>query len=369
MRLLHLADLHLGKYIGNYSLIEDQKYAIDQILNIIDEKNVDVVMIAGDIFDTSVASVDGLKLYSDFIDEIIFKRQKPVLAISGNHDSAKRLDINNKFFSEHNYHLYGEYKDEVVSLEDEYGKINFHLIPYISLNQAKVLFDDNIDNFTDLYSYLLKDKSYEGRNVLITHCYANNVGIESEDAYNEGQKPLIIGGSDAMDGHLFLNFDYVALGHLHGKHFVIDPKIRYSGTFMKYSFDEANTSKSVTIVDMTDDVNTFDVEIKPLRDFRIIDGKFDDIIKMAQSDDYIKFILEDDHTVDNAMSKLKEIFPHAVQITYKNSGIFNATSDLNLDLENKTTIELFKEFYKYKMDEEISKEELEIIGRIVVWSL
>ena len=107
------------------------------------------------------------------------------------------------------------YKDEVVSLEDEYGKINFHLIPYISLNQAKVLFDDNIDNFTDLYSYLLKDKSYEGRNVLITHCYANNVGIESEDAYNEGQKPLIIGGSDAMDGHLFLNFDYVALGHLH----------------------------------------------------------------------------------------------------------------------------------------------------------
>lgn len=369
MRLLHLSDLHLGKYIGNYSLIEDQKYALDQILNIIDEKNIDVVMIAGDIFDTTIASVDALKLYSDFIDEIIFKREKPVLAISGNHDSAKRLDINSKFFTEKNYHLFGEYKDEVITLEDEYEKINFHLIPYISLNQAKLLFDEDIENFTDLYKNLLKDKSYEDRNVLITHCYANNIGIEDEDAYNEGQKPLIIGGSDAMDGHLFLDFDYVALGHLHGKHYVIDPKIRYSGTFMKYSFDEAKASKSVTIVDITDKVETFDVEIKPLRDFRIIEGYFADIIKMDASDDYIKFILEDDHTIDNAMGKLKEKFPHAVQITYKNSGIFNATSDLNLDLTNKDSLELFKEFYKYKMDVEISTDELELIGRIIEWSL
>lgn len=368
MRLLHLSDLHLGKYIGNYSLIEDQKYALDQILNIIDDYNVEVIMIAGDIFDTTIASVDALKLYSDFIDEIIFKRNKTVLAVSGNHDSAKRLDINTNFFTERNYHLYGEYKDEIITLEDEYGKINFHLIPYISLNQGKILFDEEIENFTDLYKALLKDKIYEDRNVLITHCYANNIGIEQEDAYTEGQKPLIIGGSDAMDGHLFLDFDYVALGHLHGKHFVIDPKIRYAGTFMKYSFDETKANKSVSIVDITDKVTTFDLPINPLRDFRIIEGKFDEIIKMNPSDDYIKFVLEDDHTVDNAMSKLKEIFPHAVQITYKNKGIFNATSDLNLDLENKDTLALFKEFYNYKMDEELTAEQLEIIGRVIEWN-
>lgn len=369
MRLLHLSDLHLGKYIGNYSLIEDQKYALNQIIDIIDREKIDAVMIAGDIFDNSIASVDALKLYSDFIDEIIFKRQKPVLAISGNHDSAKRLDINTNFFTERNYHIFGEYKDEIVSLEDEYGKINFHLIPYISLNHAKILFDENIENFTDLYKFLLKDKTYEDRNILITHCYANNIGIEESDEYNEGQKPLIIGGSDAMDGHLFMRFDYVALGHLHGKHYVIDPKIRYAGTFMPYSFDETKACKSVTVVDITDQVKTYDIGIKPLRDFKTIEEKFDQIVKMNASDDYIKFILEDEHTIDNAMGKLKEKFPHAVQVTYKDRGIFNSPSGLDLDLENKNSLDLFKEFYKYKMDEELSKEELSVIERIIKWSL
>lgn len=369
MKLLHLSDLHLGKYIGNYSLIEDQKYALKQILDIVDREDIDVIMIAGDIFDTSIANVDALSLYSDFIDDLIFKKKKTVFAISGNHDSARRLDINSKFFKTNNYHLFGEYKDEVISLEDEYGKVNFHLIPYISLNQAKILFKEDFESFTDLYRYLLKDKTYEDRNVLISHCYANNIGIEQEDVYNEGQKPLIIGGSDAMDGHLFLDFDYVALGHLHGKHYVIDPKIRYAGSFMPYSFDETKASKSVTIVDIKDDVEIKETPIKSLREFRILEGKFGEILEAPASDDYIKVILEDDHTIDNAMGKLKEKYPQLVQISYKNKGIFTGNTDFNIDLSNKTSIELFEEFYKFKMDEEISEDELDILRRIIQWDL
>lgn len=365
MRLLHLSDLHLGKYIGNYSLIDDQKYALDQILDIVDREDIDVIIIAGDIFDTAIANVEALRLYSDFIDELIFKKEKTVLAISGNHDSSRRLDINSKFFKANNYHLYGEYKDEVISLEDEYGMVNFHLIPYISINQAKILFDSNIENFTDIYRYILKDKNYEERNVLISHCYANDVAIENEDSYNEGQKPLVIGGSDAMDAHLFLDFDYVALGHLHGKHYVIDPKIRYAGTFMPYSFDETKAKKSVTVVDLKEEANFYEIPITPLRDFRIIQGKFDVILAGEASDDYIKIILEDDHTIDNAMAKLKEKYPRLVQITYKNKGIFTGESEFNLDLSNKSSIELFKEFYKFKMDEEISTDELEVLKRII----
>ena len=147
---------------------------------------------------------------------------------------------------------------------------------------------------------------------LITHCYANNIAIEDGKLYNEGQKPLTIGGSDAMDAHLFENFDYVALGHLHNRHYVIDPKIRYSGTFMKYSFDEENKKKSVTLINLTDHVETYDIDIKQLHDFRTIKGKFADIIKESASDDYIKVILEDDSTIENAMAKLKEKFPHIV---------------------------------------------------------
>jgi len=369
MRLLHLSDLHLGKYIGNYSLIEDQKYALKQILDIVDSENIDVIMIAGDIFDTAIANVDALRLYSDFIDDLIFKKNKTVFAISGNHDSARRLDINSKFFKTNNYHIFGEYKDEIIPLEDEYGKINFHLIPYISLNQAKILFKEDIDNFTELYKFILKDKTYEDRNILITHCYANNVGIEEEDSYNEGQKPLVIGGSDAMDGHLFMDFDYAALGHLHGKHYVIDPKIRYAGTFMPYSFDETKAGKSVTIVDIKDDIEIYEIPIKTLREFRVLEGKFEEILAGSSSEDYIKIILEDEHTIDNAMGKLKEKYPHLVQITYKNKGIFTGEADFNIDLSNKTSIELFEEFYKFKMDEEISEDELDILRRIIQWDL
>ena len=365
MRLLHLSDLHLGKSIANYSLIEDQKYCLDQILDIIKKEDVDVIMIAGDIFDTQISSVEALRLYSDFIEEIIFNQGKTALAIAGNHDSAKRLETNTRFYKAKNYHLVGEYKDEKVVLEDDYGRVNFHLVPYISLNQASLIFSKDIENFTDVYKQVLKDKTYEDRNVLITHCYANDIAIESDQLYTEGQKPLTIGGSDAMDGHLFMDFDYVALGHLHKRHYVIDPKIRYAGSFMKYSFDEENTKKSVTIVDISDRVSSYDIEIKPLRDFRTLTGYFDNLISSKASDDYIRIIIEDDVSIENAMAKLKEKFPHLVQIAYKNRGIFNKDSDFDIDLAGKSALELFNEFYKFKMDEDLGADELKILKKVI----
>lgn len=211
---------------------------------------------------------------------------------------------------------------------------------------------------------MLKDIKYEDRNVLITHCYANNIAIEEDDAYTDGQKPLSIGGSDAMDGHLFINFDYVALGHLHGKHFVIDPKIRYAGTFMKYAFDDM-ANKSVTVVDMADQVSFYDVPITPLHEFRTLEGKFDEILKENQSDDYIKVVLRDDQTIENAMAKLREKFPHLVSISYKNRGIFVGENEFDIELKGKTSLELFQEFYKFKMDTQVSNDELEVLKRII----
>ena len=169
MKLLHLSDLHIGKSIGNYSLIEDQRYALEEIVKIVEKKDIDVVLIAGDIFDTSIPSSDALSLYSDFLDELIFRLDKKVLAIAGNHDSSKRLDINKNFYRSNNYFLVSELERKPIVLEDKYGKINFYLIPFISLAKAKAEIDSEIENFTDLYRQILNDISYEDRNVLVSH--------------------------------------------------------------------------------------------------------------------------------------------------------------------------------------------------------
>lgn len=367
MKLLHLSDLHIGKTLGNFSLLEDQKYILDQIIEIIKDKKIEAVMIAGDIFDTAIAPAAALDLYNYFIEKIIFEIKIPVLAISGNHDSAKRLDVNKRFYKTNRYYLAGEFTDEVVTLEDEYGPIHFHLIPFMSLAKARLIFDKEITDFTDLYKNSLANISYEDRNVLITHCYASGSAGGLEIAYTEGQKPLTIGGSDMMDAELFKDFDYVALGHLHSAHYVLDPKIRYSGTFMPYSFDKKDINKSVTIVDLGEDSAEIEkIPIKLLRGFEVRTGFFDDLISEEPRDSYIKFVLEDKGTIENAMAKFKKKFPNAVIINYASRSVFAfENKDLDIDIENKTSLELFEDFVKYKDNRDLSIEEKEILKDVI----
>lgn len=364
MRLLHLSDLHLGKNIGSYSLIEEQGFALAELIKIIKEEDVDIVMIAGDIFDTIIPSAEAMDLYSNFIEEIVFDLGKKVLAVSGNHDSSKRLDINKRFYRSNNYYLVSEYDKNPISFEDDFGKVNFYLIPFISINKAKTIFDSSIDNFTDVYKYALEAIDYRGRNVLITHCYASNMSSFDKEVYDEGQKPLTIGGTDAMDASLFEDFDYVALGHLHRAHYVLDPKIRYSGTFMKYSFDEENHTKTVSLVDLKDKAEIRKIEIPFLRDFVTKRGMFEEILKEERSEDYIKFILEDSYIHENAMARLKEKFPRAVSITYANKAVFEREDSYDVDIDNKNLLELFAEFYHFKMDEDLRQKDTQLIQRI-----
>lgn len=367
MKLLHLSDLHIGKSLGNFSFLEDQKYVLDQILDIIKVKKIEAVMIAGDIFDTSVASSEALDLYNYFIEKIIFEIKIPVLAISGNHDSAKRLDINKRFYKTNKYYLAGEYTEDVVTLEDENGPIHFFLLPFMSLAKGRILFGEDISDFTDLYKKALENYSYKDRNVLITHCYATELSESLEKEYNEGQKPLTIGGSDFCDAELFVGFDYVALGHLHSAHYVYDPKIRYSGTFMPYSFDKKDVNKSVTIVDLGK--NSLDIEkipIKLLREFEVRTGVFDDLISDPASDSYIKFILEDKATIENAMAKFKKKFPNAVLINYASRSVFAMeNSEININIENKSTIELFEDFIEYKDKRKLTSEERSVLEDVI----
>lgn len=364
MKILHISDLHIGKMIGNYVLLEDQRFCLEQILKIVKEKRVELVLIAGDIYDTAVPSADAMQVYSDFIEELIFDMKVKVVAIAGNHDSAKRLDVNKTFFKKASYYMVGDYTGEPISFNDEYGKINIYPIPYISLSKAKSIFKKDFDTFTDLYQHLLENINYEGRNILLTHCYASETTYEDENESTEGEKPLTIGGNDAMDAKLFKKFDYAALGHLHRKHFVVDPKIRYSGTFMKYTFSEKG-KKSVTLIDFKEEAEISEIYISPLRDFITIEDHFENIVAMEKRDDFIQFILLDKYPIENAMAKLKRLFPNAVNIKYKDSSIFKREEDFDLDIENLSSLELFKEFYKFKMKEEMTDKEIEIFKRVI----
>lgn len=363
MKILHLSDLHIGKMIGSYSLLEDQAYCLDQIIDIVQNENVDLVLIAGDIFDTAIPSAEAMELYSSFIEDLVFGQKVKVIAISGNHDSAKRLDVNREFFKKASYYMVGDYRGEAIRLSDKYGDINIYPLPYISLSKARAIFGEDFESFTDLYSYLLKDINYEGRNILLTHCYASESTYEDETELTEGEKPLTIGGNDAMDARLFMDFDYAALGHLHRKHFVLDPKIRYCGTFMKYSFSEKG-KKSVSLIDLTDKVEISEIEIKALRDFVTIEDDFEKILESRGSDDFVQFVLTDKYPIENAMAKLKTLYPNAVNIRYKDSSVFQRENDFDLDIENLSSLELFKEFYKFKMRDSMTEEEIEIFKRI-----
>lgn len=364
MKILHLSDLHIGKMIGSYSLLEDQAYCLDQIIKIIKDEKVDLVLIAGDIFDTPIPSADAMELYGSFIETMVFDLKVKVVAIAGNHDSAKRLDINREFFKKASYYMIGDYRKDFLTFEDKYGKVNIHPLPYLSLSKARALFNQDFESFTDLYSFLLKDINYEDRNILLTHCYASESTYEDETEITEGEKPLTIGGNDAMDARLFMDFNYVALGHLHRKHYVLDPKIRYPGTFMKYSFSEKG-KKSVTLIDYTDDLHILEIEIAPLRDFVTIEDKFENILQNRGSDDFVQFILLDKHPIENAMAKLKALYPNAVNIRYKDSSVFKKENDFNLDIENLSCLELFKEFYKFKMKDPMTDEEVEIFKKVI----
>lgn len=364
MRILHLSDLHIGKMLGSYSLLEDQAYCLKQILRIVREENVSLVLIGGDIFDTAVASAEAMELYSSFVEELVFALRVKVVAISGNHDSAKRLDVNREFLKKASYYMVGDYRGEVLSFDDKYGKINIYPIPYISLAKARVMFGESFGSFTDLYKYLLKDMSYDDRNILLTHCYASESTYEDEKDQTEGEKPLTIGGNDAMDASLFEKFDYAALGHLHRKHYVKEEKIRYCGTFMKYSFSEKG-EKSVTLLDLTDKIELSEIVINPLRDFVTIEDDFASILKRKASDDYVQVVLLDKQPIENAMTKLKSIFPHAVNIRYKDNSVFTREDDFDLDIENLSSLELFKEFYKFKMKEPMTCEEIETLKKVI----
>lgn len=373
MRIAHISDLHLGKTLHGFSLTEDQSFILQQIVKILIENKIEVLLVAGDVFDKNVASIEALRLLRKFLNELVNAKIK-VLVISGNHDSPERLTFGAEFMSDKGLYFSKDYdgKIEPVVFNDEFGPVNFYLLPFIKPAVVKQFFpDEQIENFDDALKIAvsnLKINSNE-RNVIVAH--QNIMNAEHCDS-----EETVIGGLDAVSADIFCEFDYTALGHIH-KMQKVRENVFYSGTPLKYSISELNHDKVVPIIELNEkEKSVIDfVQLKPKRDIRQIRGTFEQIVKMAAGDtnnpeDFIDIILTDKNEVIDAIYNLRSIYPNILQINYDNNFTNN---DAKIEDIKETKIdkplEMFEEFYKNRSGSELDKVQKEYMSALVnsIW--
>ena len=374
MKLIHLSDLHIGKRVNEVSMIEDQEYILLQILRIIDDEKPDAVLICGDVYDKSVPSAEAVTLFDDFLCRLA-AREIPVLIISGNHDSPERLAFGKRLLERADIHISSVYdgKTESVTLSDDHGEVDFWLLPFVKPAHVKRFYpDEGIESYTDALRVAVEQMGIDSskRNVLLTHQYITNaVPCDSEDV-------ISVGGSDNVDASVFDDFDYVALGHLHGAQNIGTSRIRYCGTPLKYSFSEADHHKSITVVKLGAK-GDLELELRPLlprRDLRIIRGTFAEVTEKSfyegtATNDYLQIILTDEEDVPEALGRLRLIYPNIMKLTYDNTRTrTNQVIGGAEDVKSKSPLQLFEELYEIQNNQPMSEEQrsfaLELIESI-----
>ena len=362
MKLIHLSDLHIGKRVNEVSMIEDQEYILTQVIRIIDQEQPDAILIAGDVYDKSVPSAEAVTLFDDFLVRLA-KRQIPVLIISGNHDSAERLAFGNRLLQSGGIHISPVYSGnlEPVTLRDAHGEVHFWLLPFLKPAHVKRHFPEaEINTYTDAIRVAVEhmnlDKS--ARNVLLTHQFVTgSITCESEE--------ISVGGSDNVDASVFEDFDYVALGHIHGPQNIGSNRIRYCGTILKYSFSEASHHKSVTVAELGEkgELQLHLCPLIPKRDMRKIRGTFAEVTDKSfyqgtAVEDYLHIELTDEEDVPEAIGKLRLIYPNLMTLTYDNTRTRqNQVVGSAQDVQRKSMLELFEELYEIQNNQPMSQEQ------------
>lgn len=370
MRFIHLGDLHIGKTLGEFNLIEDQKYILDQILEIIREKNVNAVLIAGDVYDRALPSEAAVSLLDYFISSLA-ENGIEAFIISGNHDSEDRLSYGRRLFSGKGIHIASGFTGELeqYEIEDEYGKLNVCLLPFIKASQVRHFYpDEELATYDDAVRFVVDHANidYDGRNILVAHQFVTGEA-DPAIAGSEGASVQNVGLIEKISCDSLKDFDYVALGHLHSPQKVGYGNIRYSGSLLKYSLSEANSDKSVPVITVKDkgDMEIELVPLKPRRDLRHITGKMEQLLSsenLTDTDDFMYVTLTDEDIINDAMSIIQQYYPNTVRIDYRNSHT-REIEDLSITdiAENKSFDELISDFYKMMYGSDISEEELEIM--------
>lgn len=410
MRFIHLADLHIGKRVNEFSMIEDQRYILEQVLQLADRqvadgKGLDGVLIAGDVYDKPVPAAEAVQLLDWFLTQLV-NRGLPVYIVSGNHDSGERLA-----FGAHLLRTSGVYVESVydgtlhsVTLEDEYGKLHIYMLPFIKpVHVRRALFreeqtvnaasdaagtydtedtesgrgeeehgKDSIVTYQDAVAAVLERASIHKneRNILIAHQMVTGAKrCDSEE--------IFVGGLDNIDVELFDDFDYVALGHLHGPQKAGREEVRYAGTLLKYSFSECTHKKSVTILEMKEkgNVSIETIPVKPLRDMRQIEGTYEqlmsrDFYKDSNTEDYLKIILKDEEEITDVLGKLRVIYPNIMKLQYDNARTRLTQHVEDADWkDDKQPEEYFEEFYEVQNNQAMSEEQRKLMTDLIdkIW--
>ena len=371
MKFLHLADLHLGKRVNGFSMLEDQAHILRQILAILDDEQPDGVLIAGDVYDKSVPSVEAVELLDGFLTELR-ARGVPVLLISGNHDSPERLAFGGRVMDSCGIHISPVYDGALapVTLHDEFGPVHVWLLPFVKPAHVRRWFPDaDIESYTDAVAEAVAhmDIDTAARNVLVTHQFVTG-GTRS------GSEELSVGGTDNVDSGVFAPFDYVALGHLHGAQHIGRETIRYAGSPLKYSFSEARQHKSVTVVTLGEkgDVQVRTVALTPLRELREIRGSYNELTARSfyehttYRSDYLHLILTDEQDVFDAMSRLRTIYPYLMTLDYDNARTRAAGGmSVPAETERRTPLELFEALYQRQNHQPMSEVQRTYIAQLM----
>lgn len=356
MKIIHTSDWHLGISLHNASLIEEQKSFINFLIKAVKEQNIDAVMIAGDIFDHSVSSSEAISLYNDVVTRLCKEIGIPVIITAGNHDGAARLASCNELLKKAGLYVFGKLQKEVNIVE--LGNTNIYSLPYFNADEVKSLFpEENIISYSDAMNTVLnnikKHFNPSKKNILMSHCFV------SDSILSESDRSAMVGGTSVVSADIFEGFDYVALGHLH-KSQNRGSNIRYSGSPLKYSFSEAEHLKSITILDIEDDITIEELEIVPLRETRVMKGTYEEILAYAESDrqrdDYIKIEVTDKYVGMEAVELFRNIYANLLSI----SGKMNETEENELTVEELYDLspnDILEKFYKEVTGNDLSEEQ------------
>lgn len=374
MKILHLADLHIGKIIYEQSLIEDQKYILNEVIKIIKNKKVEVVLISGDIYDRSIPPLEAVELLNEFLNKLIKELNLKVFIISGNHDSKERLNFGSKIFESDGLYIQTNYEGNIrkVTLQDSYGPINIYMLPFIKPIDVKGYFEEQIISYDDAIKQIMKKEKVDEdeRNILMAHQFVTSNAIIPETCESE---IINIGGIDNVDASNFEKFDYVALGHIHGPQKIGRDTIRYAGTLLKYSFSEIYHNKSVVVIDFKEkgNVNYELVPIEAKRDMREIRGPIEKLLseenyKNTNTDDYIRAIITNEEAIYDPIGQIRKIYPNVLSLEVRNSKTENINKELEKieKMKEKSELELFEDFYEFQLNKKIDENRKQIIKEI-----
>lgn len=375
---MHLADLHLGKRVNGFSMMEDQEYILNRILEIMEEEQPDGLLIAGDVYDKTIPPAEAVRRMDDFLTAVAAKHV-PVFLISGNHDSAERVAFGHQLMQGSGIWISPVYDGTIRhhTLEDRWGEVNIYLIPFLRPSVVRSFFPDvEIEDYTDALRTIIEDLQVDTsrRNVVLAHQFVTAAGALPETCDSE---QLSVGGLDRVDGSVFSPFDYTALGHLHGPQRVGSETIRYAGSPLKYSFSELHQKKSVTVAELREKGETEirQIPLEPRREMTELRGTFEEILAEARKKgepqtDYYHMILTDETDVVDALSRLREYYPNIMLLDYDNRRTRSQKEVEQLDqVEERTPGELFAALYEQQNGQEMDSDRKEYLDGLIreIW--